>query len=53
MREPRTMIRATLLSPRDVPKVLDISYLTLKQRIYKEKLRAVRAAGGLGVTAER
>jgi molybdopterin-binding protein len=46
MRETRTMNRPTLLSPRDAAKVLGISYPTLKQWIYKKKLRTVKTAGG-------
>jgi molybdopterin-binding protein len=46
MRETSTMNRPTLLSPRDAAKVLGISYPTLKQWIYKKKLRTVKTAGG-------
>jgi molybdopterin-binding protein len=46
MRETRTMNRPTLLSPGDAAKVLGISYPTLKQWIYKKKLRTVKTAGG-------
>jgi molybdopterin-binding protein len=46
MRETRAMNRPTLLSPRDAAKVLGISYPTLKQWIYKKKLRTVKTAGG-------
>jgi molybdopterin-binding protein len=35
-----------LLTPRDAAKVLGISYPTLKQWIYKKKLRTIRTAGG-------
>src|ERR1700691_4280579 len=35
-----------LLSPRDAAKILGISYPTLKQWIYKKKLRTVKTAGG-------
>jgi len=35
-----------LLTPRDAAKVLGISYPTLKQWIYKKKLRTVKTAGG-------
>src|SRR5277367_2119319 len=35
-----------LLSPRDASKILGISYPTLKQWIYKKKLRTVKTAGG-------
>ena len=35
-----------LLRPRDAAVVLGISYATLKQWIYKGKLRTVRTAGG-------
>jgi len=38
--------RGTLLSPRDAAKILGISYPTLKQWIYKGKLRTVKTAGG-------
>jgi molybdopterin-binding protein len=38
--------RTTLLLPRDAAKVLGISYPTLKQWIYKKKLRTIRTAGG-------
>jgi len=40
------MNRPTLLSPRDAAKFLGISYPTLKQWIYKKKLRTVKTAGG-------
>jgi molybdopterin-binding protein len=40
------MNRLTLLSPRDAAKLLGISYPTLKQWIYKKKLRTVKTAGG-------
>ena len=40
------MNRPTLLSPRDAAKVLGITYPTLKQWIYKGKLRTVKTAGG-------
>jgi molybdopterin-binding protein len=40
------MRRATLLLPRDAAKVLGISYPTLKQWIYKKKLRTIKTAGG-------
>jgi molybdopterin-binding protein len=35
-----------LLSPRDAAKILGISYPTLKQWIYKGKIRTVKTAGG-------
>ena len=35
-----------LLTPRDAAQVLGISYHTLKQWIYKRKLRTVKTAGG-------
>lgn len=35
-----------LLSPRDAARSLGISYPTLKQWIYKKKLRSIRTAGG-------
>lgn len=37
---------SNLLSPRDAAKVLGISYPTLKQWIYKKKLRTIKTAGG-------
>jgi molybdopterin-binding protein len=37
---------APLLLPRDAAKVLGISYPTLKQWIYKKKLRTIKTAGG-------
>jgi molybdopterin-binding protein len=40
------MHRANLLSPRDAAKILGISYPTLKQWIYKKKLRTIKTAGG-------
>jgi molybdopterin-binding protein len=40
------MNRITLLSPRDAAKILGISYPTLKQWIYKKRLRTVKTAGG-------
>ena len=40
------MQRTTLLLPRDAAKVLGISYPTLKQWIYKKKLRTIKTAGG-------
>lgn len=42
----RPMHRPILLSARDAAKVLGISYPTLKQWIYKRKLRTVKTAGG-------
>ncbi len=35
-----------LLSPRDAARSLGVSYPTLKQWIYKKKLRSIRTAGG-------
>jgi molybdopterin-binding protein len=35
-----------LLLPRDAAKVLGVSYPTLKQWIYKKKIRTVKTAGG-------
>jgi len=35
-----------LLNPRDAARSLGISYPTLKQWIYKKKLRSIRTAGG-------
>jgi molybdopterin-binding protein len=35
-----------LLNPRDAARALGISYPTLKQWIYKHKLRSIRTAGG-------
>ena len=40
------MNRPTLLSPRDAAKILGISYPTLKQWIYKGRLRTVKTVGG-------
>ena len=40
------MNRMTLLSPREAAKILGISYPTLKQWIYKKRLRTVKTAGG-------
>jgi molybdopterin-binding protein len=40
------MNRLTLLSPRNAAKILGISYPTVKQWIYKKKLRTVKTAGG-------
>ncbi len=40
------MKQTTLLLPRDAAKVLGISYPTLKQWIYKKKLRTIKTAGG-------
>jgi molybdopterin-binding protein len=36
----------TLLLPRDAAKVLGVSYPTLKQWIYKKKIRTIKTAGG-------
>jgi excisionase family DNA binding protein len=36
----------TLHSPREAANILGISYPTLKQWIYKKKLRTVKTAGG-------
>jgi molybdopterin-binding protein len=40
------MRTSKLLSPRDAAQILGISYPTLKQWIYKKKLRTVKTAGG-------
>ena len=40
------MEKITLLLPRDAAKVLGISYPTLKQWIYKKKLRTIVTVGG-------
>jgi molybdopterin-binding protein len=40
------MKKTTLLLPREAAKVLGISYPTLKQWIYKKKLRTIQTAGG-------
>jgi molybdopterin-binding protein len=40
------MEKTTLLLPRDAAKVLGISYPTLKQWIYKKKLRTIVTVGG-------
>jgi excisionase family DNA binding protein len=42
----RNMHRPELLSPREAAKILGISYVTLKQWIYKKKLRTVKTVGG-------
>ena len=41
-----TMKPTTLLLPRDAAKVLGVSYPTLKQWIYKKKIRTIKTAGG-------
>jgi molybdopterin-binding protein len=40
------MPMSKLFTPRDAAKVLGISYPTLKQWIYKNKIRSVKTAGG-------
>lgn len=40
------MAGPTLLKPRDAAQILGISYPTLKQWIYKRKIRTVKTAGG-------
>jgi molybdopterin-binding protein len=40
------MANPKLLTPRDAAQILGISYPTLKQWIYKRKLRTVKTAGG-------
>ena len=40
------MPTAKLFTPRDAAQVLGISYPTLKQWIYKKKIRSVKTAGG-------
>ncbi|MHB8527088.1 MAG: TOBE domain-containing protein [Candidatus Acidiferrales bacterium] len=40
------MSGSNLLSPRQAAKILGVSYPTLKQWIYKKKLRTVKTAGG-------
>jgi molybdopterin-binding protein len=40
------MPTSKLFTPRDAAQVLGISYATLKQWIYKKKIRSVRTAGG-------
>jgi molybdopterin-binding protein len=40
------MPSSKLFTPRDAAQVLGISYPTLKQWIYKKKIRSVRTAGG-------
>ncbi|MGB9402184.1 MAG: helix-turn-helix transcriptional regulator [Candidatus Acidiferrales bacterium] len=35
-----------LLSPREAAKILGVSYPTLKQWIYKKKIRTIKTAGG-------
>ena len=41
-----TMKRENLLSPREAAQVLGVSYPTLKQWIYKGKIRTIKTAGG-------
>ena len=41
-----SMSGSNLLSPRQAAKILGVSYPTLKQWIYKKKLRTVKTAGG-------
>jgi molybdopterin-binding protein len=45
--------RENLLSPREAAKVLGISYPTLKQWIYKGKIRTIKTAGGHHRVPER
>ena len=40
------MVESKLFTPRDAAQVLGISYPTLKQWIYKKKIRSVITAGG-------
>jgi len=40
------MATQTLLVPRDAAKILGVSYPTLKQWIYKGKIRTIKTAGG-------
>src|SRR3989442_2779567 len=40
------MMQANLVKPREAAQVLGISYPTIKQWIYKRKLRTVKTAGG-------
>jgi molybdopterin-binding protein len=40
------MKHASLLSPREAAQVLGVSYPTLKQWIYKGKIRTIKTAGG-------
>ncbi len=40
------MVHPKLFTPRDAAKILGISYPTLKQWIYKRKLRTIKTAGG-------
>ena len=42
----RTMKKSTLLTPREAAQVLGVSYPTLKQWIYKGKVRTVKTPGG-------
>jgi molybdopterin-binding protein len=46
VRETAIMNRQVLLGPREAAKILGISYSTLKQWIYKSKIRTVQTAGG-------
>ena len=40
------MANEKLITPRDAAQILGISYPTLKQWIYKGKLKTVKTAGG-------
>ena len=40
------MHRSALLPPREAARILGISYPTLKQRIYRDKLQTVKTPGG-------
>lgn len=40
------MVREKLITPREAAQILGISYPTIKQWIYKKKLRTVKTAGG-------
>ena len=40
------MMPANLVKPREAAQILGISYPTIKQWIYKRKLRTVKTAGG-------
>ncbi len=41
------MVREKLVTPREAAQILGVSYPTVKQWIYKRKLRTVKTAGGI------
>lgn len=40
------MVREKLVTPREAAQILGVSYPTVKQWIYKKKLRTIKTAGG-------